>query len=260
MDESQPQLMPENPQPSTTSLSARMTNIFVSPSEVFDEVKASPPTPTNWIVPVAIAMIVGIIYSMVVFSQPGVFQHMKNDQEKKYQQLVDSGKMKQADVDYAREMTDKFMTPTIFKVVGILSSIFLNAVMLFLFALVIWLVGRYAFHGHFDYMKAVEVVGLSTMISIVGTIVTMLLVVIYGDMAMSPSLILLVGHLDPNNKIHLLLSAVNLMTLWWLTVMSIGLARLSGAGFVKAAVFVFGLWYAVWAICALGLPMLVKGK
>ncbi len=260
MDESQPQPMLENPQPPTTSLSTRLTNVFVSPSEVFDEVKASPPTPANWIVPVVMAMIAGIIYSMVVFSQPGVFQHMKNDQEKKYQQLVDSGKKKQAEVDRMREVADKFMTPTFFKVVGILSSIFFTAVMLFLFALVLWLVGRYAFHSHFDYMQAVEVVGLSSMISVIGTIITMLLVVIYGDLSMSPSLILLVGHLDPENKIHLLLSAVNIMTIWWLVVMSIGLARLSSAGFVKSAVFLFGLWYAVWAVCVIGLPLLVKGK
>jgi hypothetical protein len=141
-----------------------------------------------------------------------------------------------------------------------LGSIFFNAAMLFLFALVVWLVGRFAFHGQFDYMQAVEVVGLSTMISVVGAIVSMLLVVIYGDMAMSPSPILLVGHFDPNNKIHLLLTSLNFVTIWWLVVVSVGLARLSGAGLVKSAVFLFGLWYAVWALFVLVLPQLVHGK
>lgn len=252
--------MSEIPQPSTTSLSARLTNVFVSPSEVFDEVKVSPPTPANWIVPVSLAMIVGIIYAMVVFSQPGVFQHMREAQDKKYQELVAKGKMKQQDVDKAREVSDKIMTPTFFKVVGILGAIFANATMLFLVAFILWLLGRYIFRGHFDYMQAVEVVGLSTMIATVGAIISMLLAVIYGDLAMTPSAILLVGHFDPNNKIHLLLSALNVMNIWWLAVLAIGLARLSGAGIAKAAVWIFAIWYGVWAVFALGLPMLVKGR
>jgi len=260
MDESSSHLVPENPAPSGSSLTTRLTNVFVAPSEVFNEVKAGRPRPVNWIVPVSIAMITGIIYAMIVFSQPGVFQRMREAQDKKFQELVAEGKMKQAEVEQAHEVTDKFMTPTFFKVIGILGAIFANGAGLFFVALVLWLLGRFVFHGQFEYMQAVEVTGLSTMIAVVGGIISMLLAVIYGDMAMTPSLILLVGHFDPNNKVHLLLTALNAMNIWWLAVLAIGLARLSGAGLAKAAVWVFGLWYGTWSLFVLVLPMLFKGR
>lgn len=86
----------------------------------------------------------------------------------------------------------------------------------------------------------------------------MLLAIIYGDIYMNPGPILLVGHFDPDNKLHMVLSALNVMMIRYLAVISIGLGRLSGSGFVKPALWVFLLWYGLWAVFALGLPMLFK--
>jgi len=66
-----------------------------------------------------------------------------------------------------------------------------------------------------------------------------------------------VSHFDQQNKVHLLLSALNVMSLWYLGVLSLGLARLTGASFWKPAVWLCGLWYGVWALFALGLPLLL---
>src|ERR1700722_20094016 len=63
-------------QPEVTSLGNRLMNVFVSPSEVFDEVKVSPPNAANWWVPLTLIIIAGIVFAMVVFSQPGVIQGM----------------------------------------------------------------------------------------------------------------------------------------------------------------------------------------
>lgn len=235
-----------------------MTNVFVAPAEVFDEVKAGPPTPANWAVPTVIAIIAGVIYTMVVFSQPGVIQNMRDAQEKKMQELVAAGKMTQAQADQSSQITEKFMTPTFFKAIGILAVVIFNPVSLFVIAGVIWLLGRYVLRGNFEYMKAVEVVGLATMISVLGAVVSMLLAVIYANPAMTPSLVLFVSHFDPQNKVHLLLSALNVMTLWYIGVLALGMARLSRASFWKAVVWLYGLWYGVWALFALGLPVLLE--
>jgi hypothetical protein len=101
------------------SLAARLTNVFVAPGEVFAEVKDSPPTPANWVAPMIIAMVAGIIYTMVVFSQPAVIQGMKEAREKQMQQQVAAGKMTQKQADAATEMAEKFMTPMVMKMVGV---------------------------------------------------------------------------------------------------------------------------------------------
>jgi hypothetical protein len=258
MEEPQASLTTERPSSAATPLGTRLTNVFVAPGEVFDEIKASPPTPANWWAPTVIAIIAGVIYSMVVFSQPAVIQNMKDAQEKKMQEMVATGKMTQAQADQSSQVTEKFMTPTFFKAIGILAVVIFSPVFLFLFAGVLWLLGRYVLRGNFEYMKAVEVAGLAGMISALGGIVSMLIAVIYANPAMTPSLALFVSHFDPQNKVHLLLSALNVMTLWYIAVLAIGLTRLSGAAFWKTAVWLYGLWYGVWALFALGLPLLLE--
>lgn len=234
--------MPENPRTSASSLGARLTNVFVSPSEVFDEVKAGPPTPANWIVPLVATMLVGIIFVMVVLSQPAVLQTMKDTQDKKYQEMVAKGKKTQQQVDKIRETADKIMTPGILKSIGILSSIIGNAMGLFLTAGVVWLLGRYAFHAPFGYMQAVEMAGLALMITVLAAIINMLLIVIYGNLSMTASPVLLLGLYDSTKKAHLLLATLNIFTLWYVAVLAVGLAKLSGTSFLKAAIWLFGLW------------------
>ncbi len=45
----------------TTSLAGRLLNVFAAPGEVFEEVKATPPSVANWLVPVIIYAVVGAI-------------------------------------------------------------------------------------------------------------------------------------------------------------------------------------------------------
>jgi hypothetical protein len=91
-------------------------------------------------------------------------------------------------------------------------------------------------------MKGVEVAGLSGMICVLESIVRPLLIMVMGSLYASPGLALFVTPFNPQNPVHGLLAAVNIMTFWVLAVRAIGLARLSGAGFGKAAAWVFGLW------------------
>ena len=229
---------------------ARLTNVFVAPGEVFEEVKAGPPTPANWIAPLVIAVVAGIIYSMVVFSQPAIIQKLKEQTEKPYQAQVAAGKMTQKAADEITDKIESVMTPTLMKTIGILGALLGNPVGLFLTALVMWLLGRYLFKGRLDYMQAVEVTGLAMMISALGVLIQMLLAVIYGNTSVTPGPVLLVQHFDPANKIHVLLATLNLVAIWHLAVLSIGLARLSGTSVLKAALWFYGLW-----ACLVGGPI-----
>ncbi len=238
------------------SLGGRLANVFVAPGEVFDEVKISPPTLTNWVVPLVIMALTGIIFTLVVFSQPTIIQGMKAPMEKKFQEMVDSGKMTRQQRDQQLEILDKVMTPTFFKVFWILFSVFILPGMLFFVALIIWLIGVFALGGEFPYMKAVEGVGLAGMVTVPGTIVSMLLAVIFGNLGMTPGPILLVGHFDAGNRMQRVLSAIDVVTIWWVVVLAVALSRLSGASFLKSALWGFGLW----ALVKLGTAILIVGN
>jgi hypothetical protein len=243
----------------STSLTARLTNIFVAPGEVFDAIKTGSSAAENWIVPLSLTIIVGIVHALVVFSQPSVVQNMRNAQEQALQQQVARSQVTQKAADQARAMQEKIFNPALLKVLGILGTLILNPMLLFLLATIFWLLGRFVFKGDFSYMQAVEATALSGLINGLGAIVTMLLVIITGTIAVNPGPILLVlGHFDPNNNFHKLLAALNFFNLWYVAVLAVGLARLSGTSFVKAAAWFYGLWYGLWAVLALGLPALLK--
>jgi hypothetical protein len=241
MDE-QPSLMAAAIPPSSSSLASRLMNIFVAPGEVFDEVKAGPPKAVNWVVPLLLAMIVGVVYTFVVFSQPGIMQKMKDANDKKFQQMVGQGKLTRKQADEMQAKVEQFMTPLFFKITGSFAAVFINAALLFLTSAILWLLGRFLFKSEMTYAQSLQANGLATMINVLGGIIAMLLAVIYGNLSITPGPVLLVGHFDAANKLHLVLSALNIFSLWYVAVLAVALTRLSRASFLKAVLWLYGIW------------------
>ncbi len=249
----QPPFIAETPTPPvskapTMSLAARLLNIFAIPGDVFAEVKDAPPTLVNWLVPALIAGLVGALSAIVIFSQPTIQQKIREQQEQMIEKQVKAGVMSRADADRAQLMIDKMSNPTLLKVFGVFGAVVGGFVRLFWLGLVLWLLGRWLLKVRFGYLKAVEVAGLASMISILGMIVTMLLVVNLGQLTSTPSLALAVSEFDMKNKGHLLLGAMNVFSFWLIAVLASGLARLAGVPFVRAAFLVLGYWIVAEAL------------
>jgi len=226
----------------STSLAARLLNVFAIPGDVFDEIKASPYAAANWVVPALIAAVVGALSAVVIFSQPTIQQKIREQQEQMIEKQVKAGTMSRADADRAEAMIGKMSNPTMLKVFGAFGAAAGGFVRLFWLGLVLWLLGRWFLKVRFGYLKAVEVAGLASMISVLGMIVTMLLVVNFGKLTSTPSLALAISDFDMKNKSHLLLGALNVFDFWLIGVMASGLARLAGVPFVRAAFLVLGYW------------------
>ena len=157
--------------------------------------------------------------------------------------------MTQEQADAALEHMPAAGSP-IFLIVGSVGVVFVMAGMLFLSALVFWLIGKIGFKSSAPYIKVCEVVGLSMYITILSTIITMILVVAMGSLSATPSLALAVSEFDPMNKMHRLLSSINIMTFWYLVVISVGLGKIFNTSFGKALTSVAIVWalYTVIAI------------
>lgn len=232
----------EAPAPPTTSLLSRLTNVFVAPGEVFDEVSASPHRTGNWLVPVLLSCLMGIVFSVVAFSQETIVHDLRAAQEKAVQDQVDAGKMSQAQADQAIQAMQRFMSPTVMMLFGSVASVFASFAWLFFLALCLWGVGLLVFKARFGYLKAAEVCGLAQMIGVLGALITMLLVLWKGNLQMTLGPALLIPEFDPSNKTHLLLAALNVMSLWEMAVLAIGLAKISGTSFLKSALWIFVPW------------------
>jgi hypothetical protein len=91
-------------------------------------------------------------------------------------------------------------------------------------------------------MKMAEVAGLASMIMLVGSVAKMFVVVATGRMELGLSPALLVGEFDPANHTHILLNIPDVTMLWYLGVLSLGLARVSGTTWLKAALWIYPIW------------------
>ncbi|HWY74862.1 MAG TPA: YIP1 family protein [Verrucomicrobiae bacterium] len=226
-----------------SSLGSRLMNVFASPGEVFDELRRRPGTPTNWLVPVALAIVVGVVFCFVIFSQPNIQQQIRDAQEKALSQKVQEHKMSQDDMDKAMAGFEKIVVP-IMKIGGSVGAIFITFVRLFWWGLVVWLLGRWALRVPFPYMKGVEAVGLTMMISVLGGLVSLLMIVSMGRINAGPTLAVTIDHFDVANKSHVALAAANLFNFWFVGVIALGLAKLTNTSYGKAAVWTFGCWLA----------------
>ena len=240
-----PGTMPSTPQ---STLAGRLTNLFVSPGEVFDEVRFSPPCVANWLVPALIFLLTSWCAAALMFSQPAIRQQMAEIQQqalqKQFQKQIDTGKMTQAQVDQIKAGAENFagLTQTIGLIGQVVGPVFAAALALFGGGFVLWAGGMFIFKQPFDYMKAVEVTGLALMITAVGALAKGLLCAGMGNMFAGPGPILLIKHFDYTSLGHNLLAALDVFALWALVVKSIGLAQLSRISLAKAAGWVFGIW------------------
>lgn len=219
------------------SLPARMLNVFAVPGEVFEEVRVSPPAAANWLVPALLLIVLGWIGSWLIFSQDSIRYQITELTEKAIQTQIEKAKVPEAQAEQMRKFGSIGL-----KVNMALMPVFVAFITPFFWGLVLWLVGAKMMKGTFGFMKAVEVAGLANCVMLLETIVKTLLIILSGNLFAAPSLALLIKDFDPQNSLHGLLAAVNVMTLWLLIVRAIGLSRLAVISFNKAALVVFGIW------------------
>ena len=247
------------PVPPATSLAARLLNVFATPGEVFAEVAVSPQAARNWIVPTLIACAVSVVSVVILFSQPAIQQKIREQQQAAINQNVKAGKMTQQQADETIALVQKFASPLVLKLGGSVSAIIWAFASLFLWAFGLWLLALRVFKAEITYFKAVEVVALAGMISVLQEIVNLLLRVNLSNPSSSASLALMVGEIDPQNPFHLVLAMLDLFVIWHLIVLSIGFAKLARLPLNRVLFIVALLWLVLRimliAVSVLGLKL-----
>jgi len=114
---------PAAPPTPATSLPGRLMNVVAAPGEVFAGIKATPPSVANWLVPVLIFAVIGMISVCIMFAQPAIQQTVRDQQVKALDKQVQQGKITQAQEDQALQVMEKFMGPTMLAIFGSISIV-----------------------------------------------------------------------------------------------------------------------------------------
>ncbi len=225
------------------SLAGRMFNILATPGDVFSQVKASKPNLWNWFAPAILLLVIGWIGATIIFSQDSIRQQLNEITARATEKQIERSHMSKEQAEQVRAMSEK--VGGIATTVGAYGyPVFEGVIMPLIWGLVIWLVGTKAMRGNFGFVQALEVAGLALMILALDSLLKSLLVLATGNIFAAPGPSLLIKEFDPQNPLHSLMVKVDALTFWALAIRALGLARLSGRSFARAAAWIFGLWFA----------------
>ena len=235
---------PQAPTPAPMSLPARLGNIFAEPGAVFASIRNVPFGMGNFLAPALLYIVLGWIGAWLVLSQDAI-QHQVSDMiAKGVEQQIQKQHLSEDKADAARQTGEK-IGMMVAKINSVVLPVFMAFGNPFWWGLILWLVGSKGFKGGFSYMKAVEVAGLANIIGVLEVLVRTLLIFVMNNLFAGPGPVLLVlKDYDPQNPLHAVLGAINLLLFWRLLVMSVGVSRLSGASLAKSAGWVCGIWAA----------------
>ncbi len=228
-----------------TSLFGRLFNVFAAPGELFEEIRRSKPSHSNWVVPLILSICAGVLFSVVVFSQPDIVASVFEQQEAVVMAKVDAGNISQEQADKSIEAMRQFQSGKLLMIFGSLGAGFGTIIFFVILSLLIWLLTSKILKGGIPLVKAFELVGLAGMINVLGALVTMLIVLLKGSILAGPNAAILLGSFDQASYLHQFLSALGVMTIWYLVVLSIGASKLSGRTIGVAAIWIFGVWAVV---------------
>lgn len=217
-------------------------NLLTSPSELFSTVVKGENRASNYFVPIIASIIAGIIFIFIVFSQPSIQYQQQEMQNNAMQQMVADGKMTAEQFESAVENNPAKPGSPMFMVFGSIGILIGSFAILFLLVLILWIVGKIAFSSQAKYLKTTEVVGLSSYVTVIGSFVTLIFVLGFDSLFAGPNLAIFVNEFDIKNKIHLLLKSIDILMIWYLYILSIGLSALWETNKIKSVATVFSLW------------------
>lgn len=218
-----------------------MSGVITSPSETFETIVNSPKK-NYWIIPVLISIVVGLA-STFLFMQDAelVGRTMAKQKEKmmeKFEEDMKDGKMTQEQVDQAMES----MNPKgiFFKILGYGGSAVGPFIVLLLLS-VIYLIALKIIKAETDFSNILNVVGLALLIGAIGNLISIVISILKGNMStIGPSLIM--SESSVGEKMYALLTKIDVFSIWFYTVIAIGLSKVGRTSVTKTATVVFGIW------------------
>lgn len=223
------------------SMGSRLFNAFAAPGEIVHVAGGPSVLVVNWIVPSALAALVGVIVNIVIFSQPTLVDEIRGMQFREIQRRVEQGGIAAAG-RRPSEGSDQRHRHGRGAGGGSGGGAHYRDDFAILVGLFAWLVGRVIFRAPMGYMRGVEIASFAGLIVALGLLVGMFLAVGTGRLLAGPHLGCFLSELDLGNRLHLTLVALNLFYFWQVGVLATGISKLANRPWWPVAIVFLGLW------------------
>lgn len=234
--------------PGRMSLPARLLGVITNPAGVYDDVAATPRTPSNWIAPWILLVIATAVLTQLLIQNAEFAAQLMSVMREQVDLLVNDGAVPREDADRQLALLQPGMP--LFTMLSIAGPALWGLGMVFALSLLYWLIGRSAMHAFAPYMKVVEVVGLASLISVIELCVSTGLILATGTLTITPTAAALFPSVAQDSLLYALLLKANPFSVWLVIVTSIGLARLFARDVPKVIVLILSLWI-LWTVAML---------
>jgi len=230
-----------------TSFGARAMGVFASPGELFSEVASAPVQTSSWLLPYLITLLAAAVVTYSLSSTPSLRQQILEPQQQQMQKAVDEGKMTQEQYDRAVAGME---SPALFLAFGFGLSLVIVSLAVFGSPLILWLIAKLLLKSPASYQKMLEVYGLTSLVGVLGAIVTLLLMHVFDSVHASlGGSLFVINNFERDNLGHKLLASVGVFGLWQTALVGQGIAKVSGKPTSTGMGIALGLW-AAWVIAA----------
>jgi hypothetical protein len=240
--------LPVSPEPDIT-LGDAMAGVFSEPGDTFASVKKSQKK-NYWLLPLLIVIIISILSSFLVMRDEELSAEIKDKQKAAMQEQIDKavkeGKMSKEDADKQLEQSQKFMSGGMMMVFGVIGSFFAVVVFFFLKGLIYWGSVK-IFKGTAGFKDVLNVLGLAGLITSIQLIIDTVLAVLTGKLLTNIGPVLLFTEESVGKSMYKLIANFDLINIWYLVIVGIGLAKVSDLNSTKTIPLVFGLWI-IWIL------------
>lgn len=232
-----------------SSFMNRAVNVFTSPGELYTEIASTPTQKSTWLLPLLLAIIVAMINSFVVNSNESFRQQTRDAQSKVYEKMVEKGWMTQ-EAREKQEIQDEAQKVPVVKVIA--GSLFGSPILLIVGSFILFIVGK-ILKSPLSFPKYLELFGITLLIGILDTIITLVLMHALDSIYASPGGgLLLSSSFDPSKFSHRLIASVTVFGIWRQIVLGIGLSKFSG----KSQSVTIPIVFVIWLVIVLGLVSL----
>ena len=230
--------------PQNITLSDALAGVFTEPGTTFSEVKVSTRS-TYWVWPIIILAVISAFASYIVMNDEELSSEIKKMQmdavKERVEKAVKSGDMTREQADQRIEATKKMSGGTLFVVFGTVGALFSVFIFYFLKTFAFW--GAFKiFKGSSTFVNMMNVLGLASIISSVQTIVNTVLEVLTGRLFVNLGLVLMFTEEQLGKNMFKFITNFDLITLWYLAVIAVGSAKISGLKSSVTFPVVYGLW------------------
>ncbi len=238
------------------SHSDKLVGVFAEPGVMYAKTAQFPPRTIDWIIPLLVMVIISIASAWIIQSNPEVSYNIRQEQlgkiENSFQEMVNKGQMTKAQAKEQMDRIEEKMSEGTNMVQVVIFTIVRVFLFFFIVSGIYFIAARFIFKGEGTYASAMVANGLTAYIDVIQVIIATILTIVTGRLVMDTSLASFM-HIDKITFGGFILGKLDVITIWSLAIVSIGLAKMFKAGsMTKYFIFVFGLWI-VWSLIIFGL-------